>query len=335
MSWSKIFRPRMHHDPRHIALCRIDVVKGGVSALLIVLIALGIVLRLWQAPIHAQSTVSTFTLTIEGAGRGSGKVTSSDDNINCTIVAGAVSGDCTENYEQGTYITLTATPDPGSSFIRWSGDCSGTSPSIIVGINRNMTCIATFGPPRLLFEEDFSAGIPSTWQVVDGGSGGGAASTWTTENPGNRNLGPPFVEPFAIVDSDAAGPGATQDEQLITPWISVEPCPGNPRKVFISFSDYMIGLEVEKADVDISVDGTSWVRKHGWRGWSYPVGPRTTILNLTNELAGATSFKVRFHYYDASYDYYWAIDNVRVFCEDPSLGIENYLLYLPLVLRMR
>ncbi|GIV73905.1 MULTISPECIES: hypothetical protein [Caldilinea] len=141
---------------------------------------------------------------------------------------------------------------------------SGTSPSIIVGISRNTTCIATFGPPRLLFEEDFSEGIPSTWQVVDGGSGGGAASTWTTANPGNRNFGPPFVEPFAIVDSDAAGSGATQDEQLITPSISVEPCPGNPRKVFISFSDYMKGLERERADVALSVDGTSWVRKEGF-----------------------------------------------------------------------
>lgn len=141
---------------------------------------------------------------------------------------------------------------------------SGTSPSIVVGISRNMTCTATFGPPRVLFEEDFSEGIPSTWQVVDGGYGGGAAGTWTTANPGNRNFGPPFVEPFAIVDSDAAGPGATQDEQLITPSISVEPCPGNPRKVFISFSDYMRGLERERADVALSVDGTSWVRKEGF-----------------------------------------------------------------------
>ncbi len=198
-----------------------------------------------------------------------------------------------------------------------------------------MTCIATFGPPRLLFEEDFREGIPSTWQVVDGGSSGGAASTWTTANPGNRNFGSPFAEPFAIVDSDAAGSNATQDEQLITPWISVEPCPGNPRKVFISFSDYMRGFIAERADVAISVDGTSWARKHGWSGGFYPVIPRTTILNLTNELASATSFKVRFHYYNASNAYYWAIDNVRVFCEDPSLGIENYLLYLPMVLQMQ
>jgi len=72
--------------------------------------------RLRQETAHAGPTV---TLTIGGAGRGSGKVTSFDD-INCTIVAGAVSGDCTENYEQGTYITLTATREPGSSFIRWS-----------------------------------------------------------------------------------------------------------------------------------------------------------------------------------------------------------------------
>jgi hypothetical protein len=102
-----------------------------------------------------------------------------------------------------------------------------------------------------------------------------------------------------------------------------------------SYSDYMQVLEIEKADVEISVNGTSWVRKHGWGPGGYPIRPRTTILNLTNDLAGATSFKVRFHYYNASYDWYWAIDNLRVFCEDPSLGIEEYRLYLPLVLRMQ
>ncbi len=312
------------------AVRRINAVRRAVKVLFIALLALGMVSQAWQASVRAQTT---FTLTIQGAGRGSGGVSSSDGGINCAIAAGVVSGDCTENYQSGTIISLTASPAAGSSFIRWLGDCSGTSPNITVTIQRNMTCIATFGPPRVLLEEDFSGGIPSTWQVVDGGSGGGAASTWTTANPGNRNIGSPFVPPFAIVDSDAAGAGATQDEQLITPWISVESCPGNPRKVFISFSDYMRGFEIEKADVEVSVNGSTWVWKHGWRGWSYPTGPRTTLIDLTNTLSGATSFKVRFRYYDASDDYYWAIDNVRVFCEDPSLG--EYRLYLPLALRMQ
>jgi hypothetical protein len=64
-----------------------------------------------------------------------------------------------------------------------------------------------FRGPRVLLSEDFTRGIPSTWQVVDGGSGGGAAATWTTANPGDRSIGAPFSSPFAIVDSDAAGEG--------------------------------------------------------------------------------------------------------------------------------
>ena len=40
----------------------------------------------------------------------------------------------------------------------------------------------------LLVDEDFSAGIPPGWTVVDGGSGGLAAATWTTANPGGRSI---------------------------------------------------------------------------------------------------------------------------------------------------
>jgi hypothetical protein len=57
-------------------------------------------------------------------------------------------------------------------------------------------------PPIVLLAEDFSDGIPGGWTVVDGG----AAATWTTDNPGGRAIGTPFSDPWAIVDSDRATP---------------------------------------------------------------------------------------------------------------------------------
>lgn len=61
-----------------------------------------------------------FTLTVTMNGTGSGRVTSSPDGIFCER-------DCSEDYNRGTQVTLTAEPYSGSSFSGWSGgECSGT-----------------------------------------------------------------------------------------------------------------------------------------------------------------------------------------------------------------
>ncbi|MDM8558280.1 Ig-like domain-containing protein [Candidatus Parabeggiatoa sp. HSG14] len=66
---------------------------------------------------------------------------------------GSVSGagidcgsDCSEALLNGTEIELTATPDPGYTFTEWTGDCSGTSPTITVNIEAAKRCQANFVP---------------------------------------------------------------------------------------------------------------------------------------------------------------------------------------------
>lgn len=78
-------------------------------------------------PMNAATTVTatftrTVTLLVTRPGDGTGTVTSTPAGINC-------GADCTEVYNEGTVVTLTATPAVGSTFRYWlGGRCSANEP---------------------------------------------------------------------------------------------------------------------------------------------------------------------------------------------------------------
>src|SRR5262249_45239234 len=143
--------------------------------------------------------------------------------------------------------------------------------------------------------EAFSSGIPVTWSVVDGGSGGGVASTWTTANPGLRAFTAPLTSPVVAVDSDRAGTGAVQDEELITPSMNLSAAP----IVSLSFDQFFrwfSGNLDEAADVDVrsSATGGGWVNVLHQHGASSP-NPDHPTVNISAQAARATNVQVRFH----------------------------------------
>ena len=75
-------------------------------------------------------------LTVELAGTGSGMVTSSPPGITCEQ-------DCSEEYERGTEVTLTAGAEPGSVFVGWTGACTGSGPCQLV-MDQPAAVTATF-----------------------------------------------------------------------------------------------------------------------------------------------------------------------------------------------
>jgi subtilisin-like proprotein convertase family protein len=169
-----------------------------------------------------------------------------------------------------------------------------------------------------VLDEAFTAGIPATWSVVDGGSGGGAAATWTTANPGARTPTAPITSPFAIVDSDNAGTGSTQDEQLITPVIDLSSAT-TVTLVFDQYFDWYSSGQAEVGDVDVrsSLTGNAWVNVFRNQGAS-SANPDHRPVDLTSRAAGASNVQVRFHYYSGSYEWYWEVDNVKVTYTAPS-----------------
>jgi hypothetical protein len=74
-----------------------------------------------QAELVSLTDRTPLGVAVSMIGSGSGKVTSSDAEIDC-------GADCTEVYPAGNTVTLTAAPQAGSTFTGWLGDCSGSAP---------------------------------------------------------------------------------------------------------------------------------------------------------------------------------------------------------------
>jgi uncharacterized repeat protein (TIGR02543 family) len=84
----------------------------------------------------ASGATTTQLLTVVRAGDGGGTVTSSPAGIAC-------GSDCSEAFNTGTVVALTAAPSSGSSFTGWSGACTGTG-ACSVTLDAAKTVTATF-----------------------------------------------------------------------------------------------------------------------------------------------------------------------------------------------
>jgi len=86
-----------------------------------------------------KTTPTFYSLNVTKSGTGSGTVTSNPTGISC-------GSDCSESYPANTLVTLTATPDQGSKFGGWAGDCSscGSNYTCQITMDTNKACVATF-----------------------------------------------------------------------------------------------------------------------------------------------------------------------------------------------
>ncbi|HVR71786.1 MAG TPA: PKD domain-containing protein, partial [Vicinamibacteria bacterium] len=73
------------------------------------------------------------TLEVTLTGSGGGTVSSNPSGVSCLP-------DCSEAYPSGTVVSLTAAPDSSSSFVGWSGACSGSGAcNVSMNVDRDVT----------------------------------------------------------------------------------------------------------------------------------------------------------------------------------------------------
>ncbi|MEU4380048.1 S8 family serine peptidase [Micromonospora echinofusca] len=145
--------------------------------------------------------------------------------------------------------------------------------------------------------------VPAGWSVVDHA---GSGQVWKFTDDGARGNLTGGTGNFAIIDSDEYGSGGKQDTSLVSPVVDLT---GVTAPVIRFNQDYN-WLGSDRADVDLSLDGgTTWTNV--LQQAADVRGPKVTEIAVP-QAAGQAQARVRFRYYDASYEWWWSVDNVLI-----------------------
>ncbi|MBF0456629.1 MAG: hypothetical protein HQK99_01890 [Nitrospirae bacterium] len=131
--------------------------------------------------IFSTGSTSPYILTVTKSGSGTGTVTSSPTGISCGTT-------CNNTYLSGTFVTLTAAPDTGSSFTGWSGcdTTSGTQCTALMSLNRTVSAT-------------FTSQSASSYTLAVNKTGNGTATI--TSSPSGINCGATCYKSFTTSSS--------------------------------------------------------------------------------------------------------------------------------------
>lgn len=245
----------------------------------------------------------------------SGPGTFSPNNTSANVtVSGAQSG----NYS----VTVTGACGTASTNMAVTvnslptGVGATASASSVCSLNNivDLTGTSDLGGAGTLIQEDFEGpGMPAGWQAFNQGSGGNvSAADWTlAQSPHNANyntISSPGASQFFISNSDLQGSGSTTNTMLQLPVLNTM----GYSSLSLSFRHFYRRFQnPENANVEVSTDGSNWTSAAQYNS---DQGSQTNFANANinlNAYTGQPTLHIRFRYF-ATWDYYWAIDNVTV-----------------------
>jgi hypothetical protein len=187
-----------------------------------------------------------------------------------------------------------------------SAICSGSSVNLISSATSNSNTATT------LLNENFN-GSATGWTSTNSSTGGTPANAaWTLRangfNDGNESFNSNDATQFYLSNSDNQGSGGTTATTLQSPSFSTI----GLSSASLTFFQYYRYNATETAVVQVSTDGSNWTNLN--TAPIATIGTRNNFVstNLSlNSYLGQSTVSIRFKY-DASFDWYWAIDNVSV-----------------------
>jgi hypothetical protein len=181
-----------------------------------------------------------------------------------------------------------------------------------------------------LFADDFEsyatlysfADLVAAGYTVNNGAGvpDGAWRLWNTTGDPLGTEDPAIADMtsnYVITDSDLGG-AVEHDEELITPAIDCT----NHRGVRFDFNynyraypDDTTHAQIAEVDIRTSDDGVVWGDWTNLAHWDAVANPDIVSGSMPvdiSALADGKVIQIRFHYYEANFDYWFAVDDLRV-----------------------
>jgi hypothetical protein len=201
-------------------------------------------------------------------------------------------------------------PEPAKTLQLVLETCSNCIPGVVP----QCTVRIQDGQTAETLAQDFSSALPLGWCITTNSS---AKGYWRFDDPlgrGNHTGGSGIM---AIADSDFRD--CMMNSELMTAPFAV----ATTSLTYLVFKTDYVFCTYDIADVDLSLSGREGPWTNLWRrqGADYP-GPVTEIIDLTPLARGQSNVMVRFHYYNADYDYYWQVDDVALLVE-PDANTNN------------
>ncbi len=168
--------------------------------------------------------------------------------------------------------------------------------------------------PAVIFQDNFNAAT-TTWNIYNSSTGGIVANAdWTQRNSPYVNTSPYWNTTFNsndnsrffLTNSDAQGPPSSNRTvtYLETPTLNLV----GYTSASISFWHYLRFIAGNRARIEVTTDGSTWTTI---ASYTASVGGASSFVNAivdASSVVGNPAVKFRF-YYDATWDYGWAIDN--------------------------
>lgn len=172
-----------------------------------------------------------------------------------------------------------------------------------------------------IYTQNFSsASLPAGWQNVD--QAGNGAGTWTRKTSAHSFASTSASNGFYIFDADLLGnDNKPENADLISGAIN---CSANAH-VALQFEQYFQQYQAATGTVFVSTNGTNWTQVYSVNNTS--PNPEVVTVDLTPYAANQATVYIKFNY-SGDYDYWWAVDDIKLF-EPAPLDIAVSTLNVP------